>query len=246
MLNAIASHVLGLPPWIALLVVFALPALESSAFVGFIFPGEVALILGGVMAYEGNVSLAAVLAAGIAGAVAGDSVGYAVGRRYGRRLLDGTVGRFVTRSQLDRGERYLAARGGRAVFFGRFTAALRVLIPGLAGMSRLPYRTFLLFNVTGGLAWATMSVLLGYLGGSSWRHAEQVASHVGLSVLGVVVVIVLVGVWRFRRTTARLGPPPLVPASASTRRVRPRGHELRGASRASRSTPTSTTDVRTP
>ena len=68
---------------------FALPALESSAFIGFIFPGEIALILGGVMAYEGSVSLGAALAAGIAGAVIGDSVGYAVGRRYGRRLLDG-------------------------------------------------------------------------------------------------------------------------------------------------------------
>ncbi|EON22052.1 dolichyl-phosphate beta-D-mannosyltransferase [Nocardioides sp. CF8] len=201
MMSAIASHMLALPPWVALLVVFALPALESSAFIGFIFPGEIALILGGVMAYEGNVSLGAVLAAGITGAIVGDSVGYAVGRRYGRRLLDGTVGRFVKSSHLDRAETYLAERGGRAVFFGRFTAALRVMIPGLAGMSGLRYRTFLTFNVASGVAWGTMSVLLGYLGGSSWRHVEHVASRIGLAALGVVVVAVLAG-FLLRRTGA--------------------------------------------
>ena len=203
MMTAIASHMLTLPPWVALLVVFALPALESSAFIGFVFPGEIALILGGVMAYEGNVSLGAVLAAGIAGAVVGDSVGYAAGRRYGRRLLDGTVGRFVKSSHLDRGEEYLAERGGRAVFFGRFTAALRVMIPGLAGMSGLHYRTFLTYNVASGIAWGTMSVLLGYLGGSSWRHVEHIASRIGLAALAVVVVALLGGVLLRRSGAAR-------------------------------------------
>jgi undecaprenyl-diphosphatase len=194
MIATVAEHILLLPAWVALLVVFALPALESSAFVGFIFPGEIALVLGGVMAYEGRVSLVAVLAAGIAGAAAGDSVGYAVGKRYGRRLLDGTVGRFVKPSHLDRAESYLAERGGKAVFFGRFTAALRVLIPGLAGMSGLRYRTFLTFNVASAVGWGTLSVMLGYLGGSSWRHVEHVASRVGLGALVVVVLVVLAGV----------------------------------------------------
>ncbi len=200
MMSALASHMLALPPVVALLVVFALPALESSAFIGFIFPGEIALILGGVLAYEGNVSLGAVLAAGTAGAIVGDSVGYAVGRRYGRRMLDGTVGRFVKSRHLDRAEKYLAERGGRAVFFGRFTAALRVMIPGLAGMSGLRYRTFVTYNVASGLAWGTMSVLLGYLGGSSWRHVEHIASRIGLAALAVVVA--LLGGVLLRRTRA--------------------------------------------
>lgn len=219
-MTVFASHLLALPPWVALLVVFALPALESSAFVGFVFPGEIALILGGVMAYEGKVSLGAVLAFGIAGAVAGDTVGYAVGRRYGRRLLDGTVGRFVKSSHLDRGERYLAERGGRAVFFGRFTAALRVMIPGLAGMSGLRYRTFVTFNVASGVVWGTMSVLLGYLGGSSWRQVECVASRIGLVALAVVAVALLgglllrhTGTAGFARLASRVGSGPAVQAT---------------------------------
>ncbi|MGN6132532.1 MAG: bifunctional DedA family/phosphatase PAP2 family protein [Nocardioidaceae bacterium] len=191
MLDGVAAHILSLPPWVALLVVFLLPALEASAFVGFVFPGEIALILGGVLAFQGVVPLWAVLMAGMAGAVLGDSAGYVVGRRYGRRLVDGTLGRFINREHLDRGERYLAARGGTAVFFGRFTAALRVMIPGLAGMAKLRYRTFLAYNVAGGVLWASAAVLLGYLAGSSWRRVEHLASRIGLA--AVVVVVVLVG-----------------------------------------------------
>ena len=188
---------------------FAVPALESSAFVGFVFPGEVALILGGVLAYEGRVSLAAVLVAAIAGCVIGDSVGYAVGRRHGRRMLDGTVGRFVNSKHLDRAQGYLAERGGKAVFLGRFTAALRVLMPGLAGMSGLPYRTFLGYNVAGAVGWGTLSVMLGYLGGSSWRHVEHIASRVGLAALAVLALAVLAG-YLVRRT----GPRPLTRVAA--------------------------------
>lgn len=199
MINSIASHILGLAPWAALLVVFALPALESSAFVGFIFPGEIALILGGVLASQGAVPLSAVLVAGIAGAVVGDSVGYAVGRRCGRRMLDGTLGRFVHARHLDRAEAYLAERGANAVFFGRFTAALRVMIPGLAGMAGLRYRTFLTYNVASAVGWGTLSVLLGYLGGGSWEHVAHIASLIGLAALAVLILAVLGG-YLLRRT----------------------------------------------
>lgn len=188
MIRALAEQMLALPGWAVLMMVFALPALESSAFVGFVFPGEIALILGGVLAFEHTAPLWIVLPAGIAGAVVGDSVGYLVGRRYGRRLLDATLGRVVRRRHLDRGERYLAERGGRAVFLGRFTAALRVMVPGLAGMAGMPYRTFLPFNVAGGAAWVTMSVLLGYFGGTAWQHTAHLVSWVGLGVLALVIV----------------------------------------------------------
>lgn len=226
MTTSIASHILGLAPWAALLVVFALPALESSAFVGFIFPGEIALILGGVLAYQGTVPVGAVMAAGIAGAVVGDSIGYAVGRRYGRRILDGTLGRFVHRRHLDRAEAYLAERGAKAVFFGRFTAALRVMIPGLAGMAGLRYRTFVIYNVASAIGWGTLSVLLGYLGGSSWQHVAHIASRIGLAALGAVVAAVLsgyllrrIGPARFRRLVTRLESSPAV---ARTRARLPR------------------------
>lgn len=199
MINTIASHILGLPAWLALVVVFLLPALESSVFLGFVFPGEIALILGGVLASQGRVSLVAVLGAGILGAIIGDSVGYLVGRRYGRRLIDGTLGRFIPHHHVDRAEKYLAERGGRAVFFGRFTASLRAMIPGLAGMSRMSYRRFVGFNVAGGAIWGAYTVILGFLGGSSWQHVAHLASRIGLAALGLFV-LALAGGWLLRHT----------------------------------------------
>jgi undecaprenyl-diphosphatase len=188
MTDTVARYILGLHGWAAVAVVFALPLLESSTFIGFAFPGEIAVLLGGVLAFHHRVSLAAVLAAAISGAILGDSVGYVVGRRYGRRLLEGALGRFVRRKHLDRAERYLAERGGKAVFFGRFTAALRVMIPGLAGMARMPYRTFAFNNVAGGAIWATGMALIGYLAGASWHRAAHLASRVGLVLLTLVAL----------------------------------------------------------
>ena len=67
-MDSIARHILGLPGWAALVIVFAVPLLESSAFVGFVFPGEIAVLLGGVLAFQHRVALPAVLVAAIAGA----------------------------------------------------------------------------------------------------------------------------------------------------------------------------------
>src|SRR3989442_4342186 len=187
-MDSIARHILGLPGWAALVIVLAVPLLESSAFVGFVFPGEIAVLLGGVLAFQHRVALPAVLAAAIAGAILGDTIGYWVGRRYGRRLLSGRVGRLVRQEHRKRAERYLAQRGGRAVFLGRFTAALRVMIPGLSGMARMRYRTFVLYNMAGGAAWATGMVLLGYLAGASWQKAAHWASRVGLALLALIVL----------------------------------------------------------
>ena len=170
---SVIDWILGLHGWVLLAVVFAFPALEASAFVGIVFPGEIAVLLGGVIASRGDANLAAVVAAAIVGAVLGDSVGYYVGRRWGRRILDATLGRFVKRESLDRAEAYLARRGGPAVFIGRWTAALRVVVPGLAGMARLRYRSFLLYNVLGGALWATTFALLGFVAGDAYHHVAS-------------------------------------------------------------------------
>jgi undecaprenyl-diphosphatase len=188
MIDSIARHILELNGWVALAIVFVVPLLESSAFVGFVFPGEIAVLLGGVLAFQHRVSLPAVLAAATAGAILGDPVGSGVGQRYGQRLLAGRVGRLVRREHIQRAERYLAERGGKAVFLGRFTAALRVMIPGLAGMARMPYRTFVVYNIAGGALWAAGMVLVGYLAGASWQRAAHWASQFGLALLALIVL----------------------------------------------------------
>lgn len=201
-MSAVVARILGLPIWIALVVVFALPAAEASIALGVVVPGEVALVLGGVLASTHRVALPVVLVIGVAGAVTGDTIGFWIGRRWGGRLIDRLVsgrftGRVVRRDHVERARGVLAAHGGSAVFIGRFTAALRALMPGLAGAAGVSYRVFWPYNLAGGLVWGSAAVLLGYAAGASWQHAAHLASIGGLAILGVVVVAVIgVVVWR--------------------------------------------------
>jgi membrane protein DedA with SNARE-associated domain/membrane-associated phospholipid phosphatase len=176
-------------PW-AYIVLALAAAAESAAFVGLAVPGETAMLLGGLLAFQGRVSLGWMMAAGALGAVVGDSVGYQIGRRFGEPLKRSRLGRKIGQERWARAQAYLRAKGGRAVFLGRFVGLLRVVVPALAGMSHMPYRRFLPWNLAGGVIWAPGFVLLGYLAGSSYRQVERI---VGQATLLVLVVIVLAG-----------------------------------------------------
>jgi membrane-associated protein len=158
----------SVPTWVVYLAVFALPFLEASVFLGFVVPGETALVLGGVLASQGRVALAGVIALAILGAITGDAVGYAVGRRFGPGLQRSRLGQVVGDHRWQASEAFLRRRGGPAVFVGRFTALLRALVPSAAGMAKLPYRTFAVWNALGGAVWATGFVLAGYIAGESY------------------------------------------------------------------------------
>lgn len=95
-------------------------------------------------------------------------------------------------------------KGGLAIFVGRFTVALRVLVPGLAGMSKLRYRTFALHNGLGTVVWGSGFVLLGYLAGTAWKRVESGAHWLGIGLLVVIVVgVIVVHLFRTRASRRR-------------------------------------------
>jgi membrane-associated protein len=200
-MTGLIEHILHVPSWLALLIVFAVPALEASIFLGFVFPGEIACLLGGVLASESKVSLAAVIIVAILGAIVGDSIGYAVGSRYGDTLLRKIPHRLVKPEHVERAKLLVNRLGGRAVFVGRFTAALRALVPGFAGLSTMSYRRFLFWNAAGGVLWAGGVVVAGYLAGSAWKRVASDLSLFGYALLGVVVLAGVV-IWLIRRHRA--------------------------------------------
>jgi membrane-associated protein len=204
----LSDTVLHLAGPLVLVAVFALPALEASTLLGVVVPGELALVLGGVVAHQGRVPLWAAVLAGAAGAVVGDSVGYVIGRRVGERLLAHLPHRLIESRQVERATALVRRLGGRAVFVGRLTAALRALVPGLAGVAGVPYRTFAVWNLAGGVLWATGFVLLGFAAGRAWRTAERFAGRAGLVLLGMIVVAVAVALVRRRRSGHRGRPTP--------------------------------------
>jgi membrane protein DedA with SNARE-associated domain len=190
------SVLTGFPVWALYLAVFLLPFLEASILLGFVFPGETALVFGGAVGTQNGASLTVLLLLAIAGAITGDAVGYAVGRRSGQTLQATKLGRLVGEERWVTTESFLLKRGGTAVFFGRWTALLRAMVPGAAGMARLPYRTFFFYNALGGTLWAVACVLGGYLAGEA--IARYVTSF-GYVVLGLGVVAVVVAVVHRRR-----------------------------------------------
>ncbi|MEO7627030.1 MAG: DedA family protein, partial [Nocardioides sp.] len=123
-------------------------------------------------------------------------------RRWGRRVIDSTLGRFINERHFDRAERALIRRGGWAVFLGRFTVALRVMIPGLAGMAGMPYRRFATANVLGAVVWGCLMVTAGYLAGNAWHTAEHYVTGAGAG-LTIGVVAVFVGRRLVRRLLGR-------------------------------------------
>ena len=198
LLTWIADTLQKLPGPAALALVFLLPALEASVFLGFLVPGEIAVVIGGFLAFNGKVNLAVAMAAAISGAIIGDSVGYEVGKKWGDRLLTKLPARFVKPEHIQQGKDLINRLGGKAVFTGRFAAALRALVPGLCGVSRVPYKKFLFWNALGGIVWAAGFTLLGYAAGNAWHKIEHYASLVSWVLLGLAVAGAL-GVYLVKR-----------------------------------------------
>ena len=153
-MSAITSELAHLSGPLAYLLVAALVFGETALFIGFVLPGEIAVVLGGVLASRGRVSLPLLMTIVVAAAIIGPLVGYEVGRRMGGRVV---ASRFLRRvsGTVDKAAAALNSRGAVAVLVGRFTAVLRAMMPALAGTARMPYRTFVVYNAIGGLIWGS-------------------------------------------------------------------------------------------
>jgi membrane protein DedA with SNARE-associated domain len=217
-MGQLATGLLSLSGWAALALLFMLPALEAPAFLGLVLPGELALLLGGVLAHQDRIPLGAALAVGVAGALAGDTAGYWIGRHWGPRLLTSGLGRRVGPARLHKVEGLLLRGGGWALVVGRCTAGARVVLPGLAGMLGLRYRTFAAWTGVAATVWAAAHVLLGYAAGAGWRHVHQLTGRVGIALAGAVMVALAVA-WLLRRRARRHQAEPRQPVAAGWRRA---------------------------
>ena len=198
MISHLLDPLLNLHGWEAYALVGALVFSEAAILIGFVFPGETAVIVGGVAASRGHINIVTLLVVVDACAISGDSVGYLVGREWGQRLLDIRLLRH-RQHLLQAALRQLNRRGALAVIVGRFTAFLRAVIPGLAGMSSMPYRIFLPANAAGGILWGTAYCLLGYFVGHAYTKVEHVSGLASDVLLGLIVVVIVFLVLRRRR-----------------------------------------------
>jgi membrane protein DedA with SNARE-associated domain len=192
-----------LDPTTIYLAIGALALLESAAFIGLLVPGESAVLVGGALAAHGDVNVFVLIAAVALGAALGDSFGYEIGRRSGPWLRGSRLGRALGPQRTEAGARYLERRGAKAVFFGRFVAVVRTGVPVLAGAARMPYRTFVLWNVTGAVLWSALHVSVGYAAGRSGGQLQSALSTAGLVAVAVVVAAAALQLHRHRHRHPR-------------------------------------------
>jgi membrane protein DedA with SNARE-associated domain len=177
-------------------LLFVVVVVES---LGVPLPGETALILGGLAASDGRLSIVLVIVVGATAAIAGSMIGFQIGRRGGRVLLE-RPGRFYEERQrvLAIGDPFFERHGPKAVFFSRWITGLRVWASWLAGASSMRWRSFLTWSALGGVGWATSVSLAAYFGG---KGVERVLTQIGVYgaiAAGVLVVAAIVVLWRRR------------------------------------------------
>jgi membrane protein DedA with SNARE-associated domain len=176
--------------------VFGFIAIES---LGIPLPGEIMLIAAALYAGKTHLlSIGVIIVVAAAGAIGGNSIGFGLGHWGGYRLLL-RYGRYI---RLHEGRiklgRYLFQRhGGKVVFFGRFVAVLRTYAAFLAGTARMPWPRFLVFNVLGGVVWASLYGAGAYVAGD---QINKLSGPVDLALAGVAVVVVVTLVLILRRT----------------------------------------------
>jgi membrane-associated protein len=172
-------------------LVAALAFLETGAFVGLVAPGETAIVLGGVVAAEGDVNLGAMLVIAWLAAAAGDLTSFALGKRLGRKFLIERGPRLgVTAPRLERVEQFFDRHGPKAILAGRFVGIVRAVAPFLAGASGMRLRAFLPWSLLGTAVWATAFTLIGYAFHESFSAAADALTHgaLGLAVVAAAVL----------------------------------------------------------
>jgi membrane protein DedA with SNARE-associated domain len=181
-----------------LVLLFGLVAMESA---GIPLPGETALVAASVLASQGHYSIVAVIAVATLGAIVGDNIGYWVGRKGGRALLERTpLVRDYFERALPPAERFFERHGAKTVFFARFFAVLRVTAAWVAGISRMHWWKFFLWNAAGGIAWALLIGLVAYeIGHAAAAAIGRYGLYAGIAIAVVVVVgVVSMRFWRKR------------------------------------------------
>ncbi|TMC21307.1 MAG: DedA family protein [Chloroflexi bacterium] len=176
---------------------------------GIPFPGETMLLLASFYAaVDHRLQIPIVIICAASGAMLGDNFGYTIGRIGGRPFVE-RFGRyfFVKPQHLVYAERFFARHGGKTVFLGRFTTLLRLWAAFLAGMHNMHWRTFLLYNAAGGIVWAIVYGMLGYLAGrvfhNNFVQIEQLAHTLGWVTGGIIVIVVLTVILLIRRKVQR-------------------------------------------
>ncbi len=175
-----------------MLGILAVVFVESGLLIGFMLPGDSLLFTAGLLSANGTLPDLWVLLVTIPiAAIAGDQVGYAIGRKAGPAVFKRPDSRFFREEYVERSREFFDRYGARTIVIARFVPIVRTLAPVMAGVSRMDYRTFLIYNVVGGIGWGVSVTTLGYfLGQVDFVHDNLEPIILGIVALSVIPIAV--------------------------------------------------------
>lgn len=164
-------------------------------------PGETILLLASFLAYsEHRLSLPLVILTGVIAATLGDNIGFTIGHFGGRPLLIRYQRLFrISEAVIERGERLMEKYGAPIIFVARFIFGLRVVAGPLAGVLRMNWALFALYNFLGATLWVTVIASAGYFFGSQWGRLLRLMGRANVIVFILAAAVVVIVWWRRRQ-----------------------------------------------
>jgi membrane-associated protein len=181
--------------WTAFVAVNMIIFTETGLLIGFLLPGDSLLVVTGVVANAANWPLLPLIGSLCVAAIVGDTVGYAIGSKTGEAIFNRPQSRFFKRDHLLAAKSYYEKHGGKTIVIARFIPLIRTFVPVVAGAAKMEYRSFLMFNICGGIGWIVSMIMIGYSLDPVLRSFLgddfQIAKHIDKVVLLVVFLSIL-------------------------------------------------------
>ncbi|MCE9608102.1 MAG: VTT domain-containing protein [Planctomycetia bacterium] len=181
--------------WAAFVAVNLIVFTETGLLIGFLLPGDSLLVVTGLVARSADWPILPLTASLCASAIIGDTIGYAIGAKAGPAIFNRPSSRFFKRDHLLAAKAYYERHGGKTIIIARFIPLIRTFVPVVAGAAKMEYRTFLFFNVLGGIGWIMSMLMVGYMLDPLLRQIFgpqfEIAKHVDKVVIVVVFLSIL-------------------------------------------------------
>lgn len=152
--------------WIGYVALFAVVFAESGLLVGFFLPGDSLLFTVGIVAGAGKIQIGAIIAMLAVASILGDGIGFFLGNTLGYALFRNSNSRIFRREYLERTHAFYEKHGGKTIIYAKFVPIIRTFAAFIAGVGKMQYSRFLVFNVVGAVGWVTSMIVLGYLLGN--------------------------------------------------------------------------------
>ncbi len=171
----------------AYVFLFIIIFIETGLVVTPFLPGDSLLFVTGAIAASGLVNIPSILVMLYIAAIAGDSVNYEIGHSLREKVQKREKIPLIKMENIEKSQDFLKRNGGKTITIARFMPIIRTFAPFVAGAGKMPYKSFILYNVIGGISWVTLLFGIGYFFG----NIQAVKDHFSLIVIGIVIISVL-------------------------------------------------------